>query len=246
MERRKILKKGFYSHISEEFNVELEEIVTRVISMGETVGNQLANALKALCSADAELGREVVERDALINSLEVQIDEDCTEVMAIRQPAASDLRLLVTVTRIVSNLERIGDEAEKIASMAVRLGLESHVKQHCTEIAILGGHVRQMVGDSIAAFEALDPERAVQVAHADLEADQKYNGIVRLMAIFMAEDPRTITWAIDMLMVARALERIGDHARNICDSVVYLVKGKDVRHATLEEIERTIRNHNGS
>lgn len=227
-------------HISRQYNAELEEIRTRVLQMGGVVEQQIEQALKALGEADTALGEAVILNDTKVNEFDVTIDEECQHIIARRQPAASDLRLVIAVIKTITDLERIGDEAEKIARMAVRLAHEERPKNNYAEIQILGNHVRVMVHDALDAFARMDAQAALQTAREDRQIDQQYESVIRQMITFMMEDPRTITRALDVIWAARALERIGDHARNICEYIIYLVKGKDVRHTSLEQIEKEI------
>ena len=229
-----------HTHISQQYNAELEDIRSKVLQMGGLVEHQIEQALKALVSGDTALGEAVVMNDMKVNQFDVEIDEECNQIIARRQPAASDLRLVMAVVKTITDIERIGDEAEKIARMAVRLANEERPKNNYAEILALGNHVREMVHDALDAFARMDIEAAVNTAHEDRKIDHKYDGIMRQMITHMMEDPRTITRALDVIWAARALERIGDHARNICEYIVYFVKGKDVRHTTLEQIERDI------
>ncbi len=229
-----------YTHISQQYNVELEDIRSKVLQMGGLVEQQIEQALSALVHGDTSLGEAVIMDDTKVNKLEVTIDEECNQIIARRQPAASDLRLVVAVIKTITDLERIGDEAEKIARMAVRLAGEERPKTNYAEIQGLGIQVRQMVHDALDAFARLDIQAALNTAREDYKIDQKYEGVMRQMITFMMEDPRTISRVLNMIWAARALERIGDHARNICEYIIYLVKGKDVRHTSLEQIEKEI------
>ena len=229
-----------HTHISRQFNSELEDIRTRVLQMGGLVEQQIDQAIIALAKGDIALAEEVVTNDYKVNKLEVTIDEECNQIIARRQPAAGDLRLVVAVIKTITDLERIGDEAEKIARMAVRLATEERPKNNYIEIQALGNHVRQMVHDALDAFARLDTVAALRVAREDTLVDQEYEGVMRQMITFMMEDPRTITRMLNVMWAARALERIGDHASNICEYVIYLVKGKDVRHTRLEDIEKEV------
>jgi phosphate transport system protein len=229
-----------HTHISRQFNAELEDIRTRVLQMGGLVERQIGQAISALVSADTASAEMVVTEDYKVNQMEVAIDEECSQIIARRQPAASDLRLVVAVIKTITDLERIGDEAEKIARMAVRLASEERPKNNYMEIQALGNHVRQMVHDALDAFARLDIEAAVRVAREDEQVDREYDGIMRQMITYMMEDPRSISRMLNVVWAARALERIGDHACNICEYIIYLVKGKDVRHTSLEQIEKEI------
>jgi phosphate transport system protein len=229
-----------HTHISRQYNAELEDIRTKVLQMGGLVEQQIEQALVALSNADTALGEAVIMNDVKVNQFDVDIDEECQHIIARRQPAASDLRLVMAVIKTIADLERIGDEAEKIARMSVRLAGEERPKNNYAELQTLGNHVRFMVHDALDAFARLDIEAAVRVAHEDRKIDQKYEGIMRQMITHMMENPRAITRTLDVIWAARAIERIGDHARNICEYIIYLVKGKDVRHTSLEQIEREI------
>ena len=229
-----------HTHISRQYNTELEEIRSLVLQMGGLVEQQIEQAMIALVKGDVALGEAVIMDDTKVNKLEVTIDEECNQIIARRQPAASDLRLVVAVIKTITDLERIGDEAEKIARMAVRLAGEERPKNNYAEIQAMGQHVRQMVHDALDAFARVDVEAALRVAREDRKVDQKYEGVMRQLITYMMEDPRTISRVINVIWAARALERIGDHSRNICEYIIYFVKGRDVRHTSLEQIEKEI------
>ncbi|MCR4346742.1 MAG: phosphate signaling complex protein PhoU [Sulfuricaulis sp.] len=229
-----------HTHISRQFNAELEDIRSRVLKMGGLVEQQIENAIEALVKGDVAQGEAVILNDTQVNKMEVTIDEECCQIIARRQPAASDLRLVVAVIKTITDLERIGDEAEKIARMAVQLAVEERPKNNYAEIQALGTHVRQMLHDTLDAFARLDIEAAFRIAREDIKVDQKYEGTMRQMITYMMEDPRTISRVLNVIWAARALERIGDHACNICEYIIYLVKGKDVRHISLDQVEREI------
>jgi phosphate transport system protein len=228
-------------HISQQYNAELDELRSRVLAMGGLVEQQLADAITALMEGNMELAERVITGDFQVNALEVAIDEDCSRVLARRQPAASDLRLIVAVIKTITDLERIGDQAERVARMAVRLKESGADNRHYGAIFHLGGRVRQQLHDTLDALARMDTQAAVQVARADIEVDRDYDALMRQLLTFMMEDPRTITWALDVMWSARALERIGDHSRNICEYLIYMVKGKDVRHVSLEQMEEEAR-----
>jgi phosphate transport system protein len=228
-------------HISQQFNAELEDIRNRVMAMGGLVEQQLTDGLSALVDSNPALGEQVISNDHKVNGLEVNIDEECSRVLARRQPAAGDLRLIVAVIKTITDLERIGDQAERVARMAVRLA-DSDIRQsHYVELQHIGNHVREMLHGALDAFARMDAEAALAVAREDVIVDKEYESIMRQLMTYMMEDPRTITRVLDVMWAARALERIGDHAGNICEYVIYLVKGKDVRHVSLDKMEEEVR-----
>ncbi|MCZ6718219.1 MAG: phosphate signaling complex protein PhoU [Gammaproteobacteria bacterium] len=230
----------FSQHISRQFDQELEDIRARVLSMGGLIETQIDNALEALCRGNSELAEKVIEADIKVNALEVSIDEDCTQILARRQPAASDLRLVLAVGKTITDLERIGDEAEKIGHMALHLAESQCPKSYYVGVASMGNHVRAMLHDALDAFARMDSEAALNVASEDPKVDQEYAAILRQLITYMMEDPRSIARALDVIWSVRALERIGDHASNICENVIYLTEGKNVRHVSLEEMRKKV------
>jgi phosphate transport system protein len=228
-------------HISQQFNVELEEIRSKVLAMGGLVEEQIENAVVALVSSDVEQAESVISHDYQVNALEVAIDEESIQILARRQPTAGDLRLIIAVIKTITDLERIGDQAEKIGRMAIHLAEMERPKNQYSELQHMGDQVRKMVRGALDAFARMDAEAAANVAQQDLKVDAEYDAIMRQMITFMMEDQRNIRRTLDIMWSARALERIGDHARNICEYVIYLVKGKDVRHTTLEELSKEAR-----
>lgn len=230
----------FGHHISQQFDAELEDVRNRVLTMGGMVEQQLKDAMTALLEGNSELAEAVVQNDYKVNAMEVAIDEECTQILARRQPAARDLRLVVAVIKTITDLERIGDEAEKVSRMALHMAeLERPAKRY-TEIEHLGNHARNMVHNALDAYARTDVDAAVRVAQDDLKLDHEYEGLLRQLVTFMMEDPRSIRQFLDVVWAARALERIGDHARNICEYIVYFVKGKDVRHTSFEQMEQEV------
>jgi len=228
-------------HISHKFDQEMENLRNMVLKMGGLVEQQISGAIDALQSVNAVDAEKIILRDHKVNALEVTIDEACTQILARRQPAASDLRMVVAVIKTITDLERIGDEAEKIAKLALHLSEEdAGFNSRYAGIRHLGDLVHKMVHDVLDAYARQDVDAAIKVVRDDEKADEEYQGLMRLLITYMMEDPRCISEVLDVLWAARALERIGDHAKNIGEYVIYLVKGKDVRHLDLNEIEKNI------
>jgi phosphate transport system protein len=227
-------------HISRRFNEDLERVRTKVLAMGGFVESQLAKALTSLIEGDSSLGESVALDDLKVNGMEVSIDEECSRILATRSPAAGDLRLIVAIIKTITDLERIGDEGEKIGYIASRLATMERPENKYREIKHLGRIVSEMVHQSLDAFARLDAAGALRVARQDRVVDEEYEAIHRQCITFMMEDPRTIRRALDVMWVVRSLERIGDHAKNICEYVIYMVHGKDVRHTSLEDVERDL------
>lgn len=228
-------------HISKQFDNELENIRSRVLTMGGLVEQQLDNAINALLEGDLELAEKVKENEFKVNHMEVTIDEESTLILARRQPTAGDLRLITAVIKTITDLERVGDEAEKIAKMAIDLIDKSQPGEYYIGIRSMGTLVRNMIHGALDAFARMDSEAAVLVAAKEPESDQQYSAILRQLITYMMEDPRNITSAIDAIWTIRAMERIGDHARNICEYVIYFVEGKDVRHISIEQMEKEVK-----
>ena len=228
-------------HISQQFNDELEQVKKHLLEMGGLVERQVGDAIKALIDADSELAASVREKDKQINQMELDIDEECTRIIARRQPAASDLRLVIAASKAVSDLERIGDESAKIAKLAISLCEEGESPRGYVEIRHIGDRVRRMTQSALTAFARLDVEAALAVAEEDKDVDLEYESAMRELVTFMMEDPRSIKRVMNIIWSLRALERIGDHARNIAEAVIYLVKGKDVRHVSIDEMQRQIK-----
>jgi phosphate transport system protein len=233
---------GVHSHhISQQFNLELEEIKSSMLEMGGLVEKQLADALVALITADSELGATVRAHDDAVNEMELAIDEACNRILARRQPAASDLRLVMGIVKAVNDLERIGDEAAKIARLAVELAEQGDSSKGFIEIRHIGERVRHMVNMALDAFARYDAEAALAVAKEDVSVDLEYGSAMREMITYMIEDPRSITRVLNIIWALRSLERAGDHAKNIAEHVVYMVMGTDVRHAGLSSMEKQVK-----
>lgn len=217
-------------HISQQFNEELEDVRNKVMQMGGIVEEQLGKAVRALVKGDTKLAEEVEANDYRVNRLEVDIDEECTHIVARRQPAASDLRLVMAVIKTITDLERIGDEAKRIARMAKEdhSGVLSQDIRH--EMRHMGELVSEMLRTILDAFARMDVETAVKVVESDTRVDNKYVSITRQLITYMAQDPKMIPQILNILWAARALERIGDRCENIAEYIFYLVKGRDLRH----------------
>ena len=222
-------------HISRRFNKDIEDLRNSVLSMGGLVEAQLSKAIVAIVSGDSELGLKVANDDYKVNNLEVSIDEECGRILATRQPAAGDLRLIVAIIKTITDLERIGDEAEKIGFLASKLAAMDRPADSYRELKTLGNHVSHMLRDAMNAFARLDVDEAMDVVREDERVDEEYEAIQRQCVTYMMEDPRSIKRVMNVTWSARSLERIGDHAKNICEYVIYMVQGKDVRHTALPE-----------
>ena len=220
----------FGDHISKRFNDELERLRSTVLRMGGLVHDQLEKSILAVVSGDSELGLKVAHDDHLVNKMEVDIDEECNHILVRRAPAAGDLRLIIAVIKTITDLERIGDEAEKIGFLASRLAAMEQPDDHYRELRNLGSHVSSMLHDTLDAFATLDVDKAKLVIKEDNRVDDEYEAITRQCVTYMMEDAKSIKRVMNVTWAARALERIGDHAKNICEYVIFLVLGKDIRH----------------
>jgi len=238
-----INKDGHTQHISQQYNVELEEVRSHLLAMGGLVEKQVSDAVRAVIDADAGLARQVRTIDDQIDIMERGIDEECLRILARRQPAASDLRLIISISKSVIDLERIGDEAAKIARRAIELTEDGEAPRGYVEVRHIGEQVRKMVHQALDAFARFDAELALSVAQYDKLIDREYKSALRELATYMMEDPRSISRVLSVIWVLRSLERVGDHARNIAELVIYLVQGTDVRHMGLkrmaEEVNRS-------
>jgi phosphate transport system protein len=231
---------SFSHHISRRFNAELEHLRSEVLRMGGLVEQHLDTAVEAIISGDSELGLQVSGNDFKINRLEVSIDEECSKLLATRTPAAADLRLIVTVIKIITDLERVGDEASKIGYLASKLAEHREAHASYSELKALGEHVQAMLHDALDAFSRMDVDDALSVIEEDKLVDEEYDQITRQCIALMMEDPRTIRRFMDVSWAARALERVGDHAKNIGEYVVYLVHGRDIRHTEREVVRQEL------
>ncbi len=227
-------------HISKQFDAELESVRSRVLQMGGLVEEQFTREMQGLIAGDMELIDKVIADDHRVNALEVELDESCSHIIARRQPAAGDLRLLITVIKTITDLERIGDEAEKIARMAKLIHTAERLHMPQIDLSLVADRALAMLRESLDAFARLDVSEAMRVVKQDQAVDDQFRAIMRQLITFMMEDPRTITRSLEILFIAKAVERIGDHAKNMAEYVVYMVKGRDVRHVSLEQVEREL------
>lgn len=231
------MKMNFNRHISEQFNTDLESILSHMLTMGGLVEKQVMSAISALTDEKTELADEVIRREDDVDQMELDIDHSCTQILVRRQPAASDLRMVLAVSRVVRDLERIGDEANKIAVHALDVNNQASSKYCQQAIIHMGAEVTKMISGALDAFARGDVDDAIDVVRNDKLVDKQYASALRELITYMMEDPRSISDAINILWILRAIERIGDHARNISEQVIYLVSGADVRHSSLTEIE---------
>lgn len=226
-------------HISQQFNNELDDIKSHMLEMGGMVELQVRDAIRALIDVDSAMAEKVVHDDRRINLMEVSIDTECARILARRQPAASDLRLVIAVTKAINDLERIGDEATKVARHSLDLIDSGASPRGYVEVRHIGDQVTKMVHNALDAFARVDIDQALRVVRTDKTVDLEYGTAMRELMTYMMEDPRSISRVMNVVWALRSLERIGDHARNIAQYVVYLVKGEDVRHAGIKELEDT-------
>ncbi len=227
-------------HISQQFDSELEHLRNHVFALGGLVEKQTMNAVAALTEGNIELAEDVITGDYKVNAMEVEIDEECTHILARRQPTAGDLRLVIAVIKTITDLERMGDQAKKVARMAKDLAGMERPRNGYIEIQSLGSHVQKMIHGALDAFVRMDVDAAIAVAKMDMQVDHEYEAIMRQNMTFMMEDPRTIKRVLNVIWAARALERAGDHAKNMCEYIIYLVKGKNVRHISVEQMEEEL------
>ena len=229
------MEEQFSSHISRQFNAELEALRKDVMAMGGMVERMVAEAIGALVEADVPRARAVIAADDQVNQLEKAIDEQAIQLLARRQPTASDLRLVMAIIKTVNDLERVGDEAEKIAKMAIILSDHEPPRTHYFELESMADHVRQMLRDALDGFARMLSTVAVALFKADEKVDDDYEAMLRQYYTYIAENPRSTPMVLNAIWIARALERIGDHAKNIGEHVFFLVEGRDMRHTSQKE-----------
>ena len=232
-------------HLSKQFDSDLNAIRARVLHMGGLVEQQVRNAVDAYSTGNVTLAEGVIVGDVQVNKFEVELDHDCARIIAKRQPAASDLRLVMATVKTITDLERIGDEAAKIARMAKSMQAKSIGAQspaaalsRLASVRTVSETAVSMLRRSLDCYARLDTVEAARVVRDDEAIDSEFQGIMRQVITFMMEDPRTISLALDVIWIAKALERVGDHAKNIAEYVIYIVKGTDVRHVSVEQLER--------
>jgi len=231
-------------HLSTQFDAELSGISTRVLEMGGLVESQVAQSVYALTNFSGEIASQVLAQEEVVNAMEVEIDRDLSTIIARRQPTARDLRLLIAISKTIANLERVGDEAARIARTVQRLinsGVSSRMRLPVTDLAFESELATKQLRKALDAFARLDTEKALEVLKQDDQIDQEFEGLLRKLITFMMEDPRTISSSIDLVFVAKAIERVGDHAKNLAEVIIYVVKGTDVRHNPVSTVETMVR-----
>ncbi len=231
-------------HISSKFDADLRDISTRVLEMGGLAESQVAQAVYALTNFSSETAAQVLVQEERVNQMEVEIDADLQRIIAMRQPAAIDLRLLIAVSKAIANLERVGDEAARIARTVQRLvnaGVSSRMRVPVSDLVFVADMANSLLRKSLDAFARMDASSALEVLKQDDQIDEEFDGLLRKLITYMMEDPRMISSSIDMVFVAKAIERVGDHAKNLAEATIYVVKGTDVRHASMEAVENVVR-----
>jgi len=230
------------NHLSSQFDTELNGVSAKVMELGGLVESQIRQAIYALSHFNIEVSKQVTSNEALVNAMEVDIDRDLSSIIARRQPTARDLRLLIAISKTTANLERVGDEAEKIARMVRSIiSNSSHRSLPASELRVAADLASGLLRKALDAFARLDTTAALSILKEDDLIDQEFNGFVRKLITYMMEDPRMISPSLDLLFLAKSIERIGDHAKNIAEFIIYVVKGEDVRHTSLESIESVLR-----
>ena len=228
-------------HLSTQFDNELSGISTRVLEMGGLVESQVAQAVHALSTFNGDVATQVLEEEQRANAMEIEIDRDLSSIIARRQPTARDLRLLIAISKTTANLERVGDEAAKIARM-VRSIIDSGAPRSLPtlELRYAGDLASGLLNKALDAFARLDVNAALSIMKEDDQIDKEFDSFVRILITYMMEDPRTISASLDLLFLAKAIERIGDHAKNIAEFIIYIGKGEDVRHSSMAKVEQAI------
>ncbi|CAN1491002.1 PhoU Phosphate uptake regulator [Methylophilaceae bacterium] len=230
-------------HIYKQYDAELEAVRAKVLEMGSLVEQQIVDAIQSLVTSNNKLATSVIEKDHMVNTLEVQVDEDCSHIIVRRQPTASDLRMVLMMIKTITDLERIGDEAAKIARFSQKsIETDRMWTPRFAEISSMSNLAREMLHMALDAFARSDATKVLEIAQMDQELDEHYQMTIRHLITFMLEDPRTISMSLEVLFIAKAIERIGDHAKNISEYVVYMVKGKDVRHISMDEMVQEVNN----
>ncbi len=227
-------------HMSTQFDAELSAISTRVLEMGGLVESQVSQAVYALTNFSGEIASQVLTKEEVVNAMEVEIDRDLSSIIARRQPTARDLRLLIAISKAIANLERVGDEAARVARTVQRLinsGVSSRMRLPVSDLSFESELAVAQLRKALDAFARLDVDRALEVLKQDDQIDQEFEGLLRKLITFMMEDPRTISSSIDLVFVAKAIERVGDHAKNLAEVIIYVVKGTDVRHNPVDAVE---------
>ena len=230
-------------HLSTQFDAELTAVSTRVLEMGGRVEEQVSRAMAALADLNLEGARQVLQEEDHVNRMEVDIDRDLSGIIARRQPTARDLRLLIAISKTIANLERVGDEAARIARMVVRLGTEGTPvgrRLPVSELHVEAELAIAQLRKALDAFARLDTAKALEILKQDDVIDQEFEGLVRKLITYMMEDPRTISSSLDLIFVAKAIERVGDHAKNLAEAIIYIVKGADVRHTPMDQVESVV------
>jgi len=229
-------------HISSQFDVELTGVSSRVLELGGLVESQIRNAVYALSQFSLEVAEQVIATEAQVNAMEVEIDRDLSSIIARRQPTAIDLRLLIAISKTTANLERAGDESEKIARMVKAIVASGSARSlPASELRVAADLASGLLRKALDAFARLDVTAAISILKEDDLIDAEFDGFVRKLVTYMMEDPRTISASLDLLFIAKAIERIGDHSKNIAEFIIYVVKGADVRHTSLSEIESVVK-----
>ena len=231
-------------HLSTQFDAELSGISTRVLEMGGVVETQVAQAVYALSHFSNETASQVLRQEERVNAMEVEIDRDLSTIIARRQPTARDLRLLIAISKAIANLERIGDEAARVARTVQRIinaGVSSRMRLPVNDLEFESELAIAQLRKALDAFARLDVDKAIEVLRQDDQIDQEFDGLMRKLITYMMEDPRTITSSIDLVFVAKAIERVGDHAKNLAEVTIYVVKGTDVRHNSVAAVESMVK-----